>query len=97
MALRANSSERKSQILERKKSKRPRSFLRFLFLSYVYSLGTLLFSHIGGVGCKYIDNARGHVLVVIRRNLVRARPGEDSCVAALQMRRLVGLGARYVL
>lgn len=58
---------------------------------------SLLFLICGVGGGKYIDNARGHVLVVIRRNPVRARPGEDSCVAALQMRRLVGLGARYVL
>lgn len=85
-AQRENSSERKKS-----------DSLGFSFLRYVYSLRTLLFSYIGGVGCKYIDNARGHVLVVIRGNPVRARPGEDSCAVATQRRRLVRLGARHVL
>lgn len=90
--------EKKSQILEQNKRQKTKKFLKVSF-SLICILSWKLispFSHICGVGGgKYIDNARGHVLVVIRGNLVRARPGEDSFAAALQMRRLVGLGARH--
>lgn len=50
----ANSSERKKS-----------DSLGFLFFDMYTPWESLLFSDICGVGCKYIDNTRGHVLVVI--------------------------------
>lgn len=68
-ARREKSSERGKKSnsgAKKQKSKRPRSFLRFLLSLIFILLGNLsFFSDICGVGSKYIDNTRGHVLVVI--------------------------------